>query len=88
MNVWSEGTAKAQAILPAICCLDRSDSMNDHDAIGVLNRELRPDASVLMDAKAGPTSNCKPDTRDKYNVARTLPSFPAPTDYSGTDVAV
>jgi hypothetical protein len=46
-----------------------------------------PMLGVLMDAKAGPLSDCKPDAHRKYNNATTLPYDPAPLGYWGTEVA-
>ena len=43
--------------------------------------------AVLMDAKTGPLSDCKPDEHRKYAATSTLPYKPAPAGYWGKDVA-
>ena len=46
-----------------------------------------PMLAVLMDAKAGPLCDCKPDEHRKYNNATGLPFEPAPVGYWGSEVA-
>lgn len=45
-----------------------------------------PMLAVLMDAKTGPLSDCKPDAHRKYQATTKLPYTRAPAGYWGKDV--
>lgn len=44
-----------------------------------------PMLAVLMDAKRGPMSDCKPDEHRKYTTAKHLPKVPAPQGFWGPE---